>query len=80
MALFQEKGVSQECLRDTRKCQESRSLPVTGDPFLRWFSRRGDDHPPPPTALEKPQTFRVERSDPLAINCKPLHRPSAPHL
>ena len=23
---------------DTRKCQESGSLPVTGDPYLRWFS------------------------------------------
>ena len=60
MALFQEKGVSQECLRDTRKCQESRSLPVTGDSFLRWFSRR--DYHPVTQAFEKPETLRVERS------------------
>ena len=30
---------------DTRKCQESPSLPVTQVIlFFRWFSRRGDDH------------------------------------
>ena len=54
---IRKKACPKGCPMDTRKCQESPSLAVTGD-FLRWVSRRGDDHHPATGAFEKPQTFR----------------------
>ena len=41
---LREELMSKECLMDTPSARNHHSLPVTGDPFLRWFSRRGDDH------------------------------------